>query len=190
MQQAALKVNQQLVIGVGAVGYLKHRDEDILYAAHCSWPTNFVSTMKDSLGKSFGNKTTLLETIGLIVPIYHNFHQLRGKHVVSKVDNVAVVWACRNGRSRTDPYTSVIVTALHYVIMAMPCQLYVQHLPRMSDNAAMYADYLSRKDDNGYTVMRKLSHLSPRGEWPPSIVQWTGMYIFLFNPPPGGGEKT
>ena len=170
---AALKTNQNLVIGVGCVGYRDPFDLDFEYAAHCVWPRKFVETMKDQTGKSFGNKTTLLEALGVVLPIYHNFHRLRGKHVVSRVDNVAVMWAWKNGRSRMDQYTSVIVFALHYLVCAMPCHLYVQHLPRLSTEAAEVADYLSRQDAKGLETMFDLSKfLNIREDWPPSLLNW------------------
>ena len=170
---AALKNNQDLTIGVGCVGFIGHREDDILYAAKCDWPRCFVTTMKDSLGKSFGNKTTLLETLGVLLPIYHNFKYLRGKHVLARVDNVAVMWAFKNGRSRLDPFTSVIVTALHYVLMAMPCYFHIEHLPRMSTEAAELADHLSRNDSRGQEALASLSqYLQVRSDWPPSLLAW------------------
>ena len=170
---AALKNNQSLVIGVGCVGFVNPRENYIEYAAHCVWPRPFISTLKDQLGKSFGNKTTLLEAIGVLLPLYHNFYELTGKHVVSRVDNVAVMWAWRNGRSRIDPYTSVIVHAIQVLVSFNTVYLYIEHLPRVSTQSAEQADFLSRQDAKGLEMMFDLSSLVKiRDDWPPSLLSW------------------
>ena len=93
--------------------------------------------------------------------------------MVARVDNVAVMWAFRNGRSRLDPFTSVVVSAIHYVLMAMPCYFYVEHLPRLSTTSAELADHLSRDDDKGRQALSELStFLSVRTDWPPSLLAW------------------
>ena len=112
-----MKTKPDLEIGIGCCGFVSPYCENLEYVAQCIWPHPFISMLKDCNQKSFGNKTTLLECIGTLLPVYHNFHLLQNKHVVFKIDNVAVMWAYHNGRSRLDPYVSVIVTALHYVLM-------------------------------------------------------------------------
>ena len=118
------------------------------------------------------NKTTLLETIGVLLPFYHNYENLREKHVLSLVDNVAVSWAWKNGRSRTDPYTSVIITAIHVIASSLPCRLYIEHLPRVSTMSAIYADTLSRKDSKGMFLLNSFSEDEIVQGWPPSLLRW------------------
>ena len=99
--------------------------------------------------------------------------ELQNKHVVSQVDNVAVVWAWRNGRSRIDPYTSVMIHALQYLVCSMSCYLYIQHLPRVSNLSACQADYLSRQDAKGLDMMFDLSQVVKiREDWPPALKSW------------------
>ena len=171
---AALKKNPTLEIGVGCCGYVTPYSEDLEYVAQCIWPHPFISMMKDCSQKSFGNKTTLLECIGTLIPVYHNFKFLSGKHVLFLIDNVAVMWSYHNGRSRLDPYVTVIVTALHYVLMYLSCAVYVNHLPRVSTMSALYADTLSRKDSKGIELFSTLKQMKSEIEtsWPPCLLEW------------------
>ena len=169
---ASLSNKPGLKVGVGACAFIGPLEDDLLYVSQCLWPDDFIRIMKDSTGKSFGNKTTLLEAIGVLVPYYHNFRHIRHKHVVSYVDNVGTVWAFRNGKSRTDLFTSVIVTALHYVLMSQACMMYVEHLPRVSSMPAVYADVLSRSNEQGMYLLKSFDSSLIRSDWPPSLLAW------------------
>lgn len=160
-------------VGIGAVGHLAPNEEmcDFLYVSQCLWPTDFISVFSDVNNKAFGCKTTLLEAIGLILPIYHNYRQIHHKHIVCKVDNVAVVWAYWNGRSRSDPYTSLIVSVINHIAVSTPFKLYVEHLPRVSTLPALLADTLSRTDPKGRYLIDHIG-LEVQSTWPPSLVAW------------------
>ena len=160
-------------IGVGVVGHLFNHEEfsDIFYMGQCLWPTEFISQFHDIENKSFGNKTTLLETIGLIVAIVHNYSIIQSKHVVCKVDNVAVVWAYQNGKSRNDPYTSLMIAVLNHIACSTPFKLYVEHLPRVSTLPALLADTLSRTDHKGKSLIERVN-IPIISDWPPALYAW------------------
>lgn len=163
--------SESFPVGIGAVGYVSGSNESLQYVAQCLWPNDFINNMRDDKGKSFGNKTTLLEAIGLLIPIYHNFGKIKNKHVVLFVDNIATVWAYENGRSRKDPYTSVIISALNHIAVSAPCKLYVKHLPRVSTYQALLADILSRQNDKGLYLFNEFKD-NIQTSWPPSLQQW------------------
>ena len=160
-------------IGVGAVGHLYNHEEfrDIFYIGQCLWPSDFITKFHDVNEKSFGNKSTLLETIGLIVAIVHNYSIIQNKHVVCKVDNVAVVWAYQNGKSRTDPYTSLMISVLNHIACSTPFKLYVEHLPRVSTLPALLADTLSRTDNKGRSLVDNVT-LPICSDWSPALSDW------------------
>ena len=156
-------------IGIGAVGYVLPFGE-IFYAGQALWSLAFVKSY-DSHLKLFGCKTTLLDAIGLIIPLYHNRQHLKGKHVVVFVDNLPTVWANKKGRSKTDDYSSAILTALNHVAVSWPFKLYVKHLPRVSSQPAWMADLLTRTDEKGLNVIKMWQSEIVTG-WPPSLIKW------------------
>ena len=160
-------------IGIGAVGYVMPHSElqDFFYIAQCLWPKEFIYKLFDDDGKKFGNKTTLLEVIGLLLTLFHNYKLIHNKHIVCKVDNVAVVWAYINGKSRQDPYTSLIVAVLNHIAVSTPFKLYVEHLPRVSTLPALIADTLSRTDPKGQYLMDHIGK-PVQTNWPPSLLSW------------------
>lgn len=155
-------------VGVGATGFVMPYDI-IQYVGQAFWPMEFVTAV-DVQNKLFGRKTTLLEAIGLILPLYHNVQFLVGKHVVLYVDNLPTVWAFQKGRSKKDDYTSVIISAIHHVAMSLPCKFYVRHCPRLSTTPAMVADLLTRSDQKGLAVAKKYSGI--QYGWPTSLLKW------------------
>ena len=113
----------------------------------------------------------MLEAIGLLVPFYHNIQHFINCNVVLMVDNLGTVWAYEKGRSKEDMYTSVIMFALNLLAIHFSCRLYVQHCPRLSSEAAVIADLLSRTNPQGLAfVQRKQSDI--RKGWPPFLLKW------------------
>ncbi len=92
-------------------------------------------------------------------------------HVVLKVDNLGTVWAYEKGRSKEDPYTSVIMTALNHIAVYFSCKLYVTHCPRLSCEAAVLADLLTRTNDQGLAFVHRKKVPLLTG-WPPSLLHW------------------
>ena len=160
-------------VGVGTAGYINPCPK-IIYLGQALWPPSFLPT-KDVISKFFGRKTTLLEAIGLILPLYHNIPSIMGTHIVLKVDNLGTVWAYEKGRSKEDPYTSVIMTALNHIAVYFSCKLYVTHCPRLSCEAAVMADLLTRTNERGMDFVRR-KKIPIMSGWPPSLLNW------MYNP--------
>ena len=155
-------------VGVGATGFL-YCDDKIRYCGQAVWPYQFILNV-DIHQKLFGRKTTLLEAIGLILPLFHNAAHLPGNCVILFVDNLPVVWAYQKGRSKKDQYTSVIVTAINHVATSLGCRVFVRHCPRLSTTPALVADLLSRTDDKGLNIAKKYQSL--QYGWPLSLQHW------------------
>lgn len=171
---AALRNEPQLEIGVGAVGFIRPYQShlsDFFYNAQCLWPKKFISEIRDIQNRAFGNKTTLLETLGVFVPIFHNIDLVINKSVLIFVDNVAVVWAYQNGRSRTDVYTSMFIYILELIANSFNIRIYLTHVPRVSTLPALLADTLTRTDPKGRSLLKSLS-LPILNQWPKSIRNW------------------
>ena len=156
-------------VGVGATGFIMPSDS-IKYVGQALWPQQFVNNV-DSQNKLFGRKTTLLEAIGLLLPLFHNVKYISGKHVVLYVDNLPTVWAMKKGRSKTDDYTSTIVAAINHIAVSIPCKLYVKHCPRLSTSPAMIADLLTRTDEKGLNFAKKYCQNMVTG-WPKALIEW------------------
>jgi hypothetical protein len=56
------------------------------------WPLEFLDNACDNRGHFYGSKTTLLEAIGVLLPLLCMPAEMRGRHVVCYVDNMAVVY--------------------------------------------------------------------------------------------------
>ena len=125
------------------------------YVGQALWPQEIL-LWPDILDKIFGRKTTLLETLGLILPLFHNRDFICGRHVVLMVDNLATVWVYTKGRSKHDKHTSIILTALTTVTSALNCKLYVQHCPHLSLKPAVLADLLSHTNQKDLTLWRNI----------------------------------
>ena len=156
-------------VGVGAVGY-NQPYQDIFYVGQALWPPVFVCST-DIRRKLFGRKTTLLEAIGLLLPIFHNYQQIQNHHVILLVDNLPTVWAYKKGRSKSDVYTSVIISALQFLVISLECKLYVHHCPRLSSKPAVMADLLTRTDPKGLQLVQKWHSRITTG-WPKSLISW------------------
>jgi len=109
------------------------------------WPEELLTSRTDCDGKSFGSKSTFLESVGLMLPFLAFPGLLAGRHVCFKVDNIAVVYGWQNGQVKFDRYASEVLRAVHLAASYLGCQLYVQHVPRMSSELAELADELSRR---------------------------------------------
>lgn len=156
-------------IGVGAAGYCAPFSK-IFYVGQALWPLTFLQRC-DGSNKYFGRKTTLLEAIGLLVPFYHNIQHFINCDVVLMVDNLGTVWAYEKGRSKEDMYTSVIMFALNHLAIHFSCRLYVQHCPRLSSEAAVIADLLSRTNPQGLDFVQRKQADIKKG-WPSSLLKW------------------
>lgn len=156
-------------VGVGAIG-IRDPDPHFRYVGQALWPRELVRSLVDVNGKEFGQKMTMLEAAGLLLPFCHKHRELAGQYIVFEVDNLSVVWAYSNGRSRTDDYASVLVMAINDLAMRLHAAVYVKYCRRLSTPAAAYADVLTRGDEKGVAALRNMFPVI-RG-WHPVLSNW------------------
>jgi len=123
-----------------------------------TWPEDFLLHAKDQLGRAYGCKSTFLELAGLIQPFLTIPEILQGREVLFLVDNLAVVYGWENRCIKNDLSASILIRAMHIVAAYLGCIAHVQHLPRMSTEAAQLADRLSRKSTTTDDDLRRIRH--------------------------------
>ena len=166
---AGFSVDDKFQVGVGGVAYLVDMSQIVRFQ-HISWPDSFIHAT-DVNGIEFRHKTTLLEAIGAL-SLFMDLHRtLANQHFILKIDNKASVFAFQKGRSKRDPYCSVIVSAFNFLLVQLNARMDVVHLPRVSDEAAVWADHLSRKDDKGLEKFQAVSRWCCTS-WPRSLERW------------------
>ena len=166
---AGFSLDDQFEVGVGGVAYLGDMSR-IVGFQHISWPTRFIHSL-DSAGIEFRHKTTLLEAVGALSLFLSLKDLLRNQHFILKIDNKASVFAFQKGRSKRDPYCTVIVAAMNFLLVQLNARMEVYHLPRVSDRAAIWADHLSRKDDKGLEKFLTVKDWCST-TWPPALERW------------------
>ncbi len=76
--------------GVASVGY----DQKGIWAiCLLKWPAGLISGKKNLQGKAFGNKTAMLEAVGLLLPFLSVPWAVRNRHVTLEVDNISLIFA-------------------------------------------------------------------------------------------------
>ena len=113
-----------------------------------SWPTGLLSEKLDEKGCSFGCKTTMLEAVGMLLPFVAFPEKIKGKNIVFKIDNIAVLYGWYKGYVKNDKSASEILKCVHYLSGLMGTTVNVEHMERVSDDMAELADELSRKSDS------------------------------------------
>ena len=166
---AGFSLDDAFEVGVGGIAYLQDISCPIRFQ-HISWPSSFINAT-DMNGIEFRHKTTLLEAIGSLSLFIDLHSTLKNQHFILKIDNRASVFAFQKGRSKRDPYCSVIVTAFNFLLVQLNSRVDVIHLPRISDPAAIWADHLSRKDDKGCQKFSKISRWCCT-RWPTALESW------------------
>jgi hypothetical protein len=155
--------------GCGNVGFAE--DGQIIFAHSMRWPKSFIRDKTDSNGIRFGDKTTTLETLGLLLPMLVSPELFRNSHVVVKVDCFGTIYGMINGAAKGDTNASILIRAAHIIAAYLECTLHVQHLPRMSDWGAEVADRLSR-NSTMTRQDRKLANAFKCRPLPPCLVEW------------------
>jgi hypothetical protein len=74
-----------------------------------------MSTARDNKGKRFGNKTTTLEIIALILPLLLIPEKLKNMHISLVTDNMACVYGMKDGYVKNDEDTSILIRASYEV---------------------------------------------------------------------------
>ncbi len=130
-------------IGCGVIG--TDMNEDTILGFQMWWPKEFIMSATDNKGKRFGNKTTTLEMIALLLPLLLIPEKLRNSHIRLFTDNASCVFGMKDGYVKNDEYASIFIRTAHLIGAYLGSVLHVIHAPRRSSWEAITADNLSRE---------------------------------------------
>ncbi len=156
-------------IGCATVGF--DHEGSMILAVQQFWPKTFILERNDSTGTRFGNKTTTLECIGMLLPFLSRPDLVANRHVVLKVDNVACVYGFENGQVRGDETASIFIRSAKIIAAYLGTVIHVQHVKRRSCWGAELADNLSRQDTSGFIEKRALGRFEAKA-WPNALLDW------------------
>jgi len=145
--------------GVAAIGFHNRKS---WFGIQLKWKTEFTWVVQDN--------TAVYEMVGLLLPILTLYKQLKHQHVVLYVDNQAIIWAWPKRRMKKDALASVLIRTLHIMEAFIPCRIYVEHLPRVSNTVAKICDNLSRKSTTTPTDLAHLTH--EEDDLPKPFLDW------------------
>jgi hypothetical protein len=146
----------------GVASIVLNEKNEVIKWARIYWPEVFLEHSKDDKGAYYGSKTTTLEAIGLIIPLLISPDTMTGKHLVFKVDNIAVVFGWENRVVKNDTTATILIRTLHLLSAYLGFFVHVQHEPRCSSKYSILPDHLSRKST---TKQEDLAILSNVAEW-------------------------
>jgi hypothetical protein len=168
---AGLPDNKQMSGGIGCATVGFDHEGSMILAAQQFWPETFIMELSDSTGTRFGNKTTTLECIGMLLPFLYRPDLVANQHVVLRVDNVACVYGFENGQVRSDETASIFIRSAKIIAAYLGTVVHVQHVKRRSCWEAELADNMSRQDTSGFIERRALSRFEAR-TWPAALLDW------------------
>ncbi len=133
-------------IRVASIG--QDSDDNLTAATRIWWNRSFIKEKRDEKNVRFGDKTTALEAVGLLLAFLTNPKMLVNKHIVLKIDNMACVYAFENRNCSGDKPASILLQSLHVIgaVFFLGSKIYVEHAERRSDWSAEMADNMSREE--------------------------------------------
>jgi hypothetical protein len=146
------------------------------------WPKTFLEEAKDEKGAYYGSKTTTLEAIGLLLPFLTKPESLKGKHVVFRIDNIAVVYGWENKQIKNDMAETIVLRAVHLLAAYLGVHVHIQHIPRCSSTLSTLADHLSRKSTTTTADMDMLAGV-PKSKINGSLNLWMENPVLDWNLP-------
>jgi hypothetical protein len=156
-------------IGCGVIGM--DPDGNTLLGYQMWWPESFITTATDIKGKRFGNKTTTLEMIGILLPLLLIPEKLRNSHIELFTDNMGCVFGMKDGYVKNDEYASIFIRAAYLIGAYLGSVLHVAHIPRRSSWETESADNLSRSNTTSFLEKQILSRYDTLSV-PPNLTNW------------------
>ena len=101
----------------------------LTFAARMRWPEGFLYRAQNEKGCYYGDKSTTLETIGLLLPFLAISEEVAKRHVVLQVDNVAAIYGWESRQVKGNVLASILIRALHLVSSYLACKIYPKPLP-------------------------------------------------------------
>jgi hypothetical protein len=121
------------------------------------WPKRFISETTDNKNCRYGEKSSTLEMIAIILPFLLIPEQLFNQQIVLKTDNMACVFGHQNRLMKGDESASIFVRAVHLICAYLGSILHIEHIPRCLDWGSEIADNLSREETTGFLEARMLT---------------------------------
>lgn len=117
---------------------------EIIVVGRMFWNTNMIRNVVDKAEIRYGNKTTFLEFVGILLPILSKPCIFKDKHVSFKTDNMGCAQAWSNRRSKEDADLSIVIRILHIACYILNTVIVISHVPRNSSWDSCLVDRLSR----------------------------------------------
>lgn len=147
-------------LGCGSVGF--DTKGDICFLKQLLWPDNVLDEFHDEKGCKLGNKTTMLEFLGIIIPFVIIPEKLCNKYVIVKTDSIGCFYGWLNKQASGDGMASILVRALHLISSRLCCHIHIEHLPRCSSWDSMLVDRISRSRTTTKNDLSLIDHHSSR----------------------------
>jgi hypothetical protein len=156
-------------IGCGVIGL--DPDNNTLLGFQMWWPKEFITTARYIKGKRFGNKTTTLEMIGILLPLLLIPEKLRNVHIQFFTNNMACVFGMQDGYVKNDKYASIIIRAVHLIGAYLGSVFHITHSPRRSSWETKTGDNLTRSQSTSFLEKQILGRYTDL-EVPNQLTNW------------------
>jgi hypothetical protein len=160
---------ENILLGCGNIGV--DINNETFFASQLFWPPGVLQTTRDSEGKLYGQKTTTLEFLGILVPFMLIPERMVNSYVVVAVDNTSCYYGWLNRQAPGDESASVLIRTLHLLCSALQCEVHIEHLPRVSTKEAEIVERMSRETTTT-PEDRALLRRCQAGIFPRSILSW------------------
>jgi hypothetical protein len=157
------------LIGCGSIGV--DCDGVMFFVEQLFWPPGVLQSTRDSLGKLYGQKTTTLEFLGILILFLLIPERMKNQYVVVLVDNTSCFYGWLNKQSPGDETASILIRTLHLISSAICCDVHIEHLPRVSTDEAELVDRLSREKSTLYSDKQLLKNLGGH-LFPRTLLNW------------------
>jgi len=136
--------------GVASLGFYENT---VWFGTYIYWPKMFTLAVQDN--------TAVYEMVGLLLPFFVIPRKLQFRNIKLLVDNQAIVWAWEKRYMKNDVLASILIRCLHVLEAYLPCKIYIEHVPRMSNSLAKLVDSLTRDSTTTMDMKMYLSHPVP-----------------------------
>ncbi len=145
---------------IGCEVYGSDINGETILAYQLWWPKNFITKNKDNQDKRFGNKTTTLEMIAILLPFILIPSKLRNCHIRILTDNMACVFGMKDGYTKNDEFASIFIRTMYLLCAYLGSVIHVEHCHRRSSWEASTADNLTREKTTGFLEKQILCHFN------------------------------
>lgn len=153
----------------------------VWFQTRLTWPPSILTSQTDALGHHFGNKSTTLEAIAMLLPLLAIPSIVQGKPILFVVDNLPLCFAFKKKYAVKDFEATLILRCVFFVASFLQCQLFIKHVPRCSTPLTKAADLLSRSALATPWPGPQIFHLTPQHY--PHLFSWLTHPVLNWNLP-------